>query len=54
MAFFNNISSKNKLFKNFFAYFELAWRADLKNGLIFLFTIIFGYCKQTADAAEMS
>ena len=54
MAFFNNISSKNKLFIKIFAYSESAWRADLKNGLIFFITIIFGYCKQTADAAENS
>ena len=54
MGFLSNISSKNQLFKNFFAYSESAQWADLKNGLIFVFTINFGNCKQTADTSEMS
>ena len=54
MAFLNNISSKNKLFKRIFAYSESAWRADLKNGLIFFIAMNFGNCKQTADASVMS
>ena len=54
MAFLNNISSKNKLFIKIFAYSELAWRANLKNGLIFFIAMNFGNYKQTADASEMS
>ena len=44
-GFLGKISSKNKLFSNFFAYLESAWRADWKNGLIFSiwWILIFGH-----------
>ena len=32
----------------------MAWRADLKNGLIFFIAMNFANCKQTADLMEMS
>ena len=54
MGFLSNICSKNEFLTRIFAYSELAWRADLKNGPILFSTINFGNCKQTADVSEMS
>ena len=53
-GFLSKISSKNEFLQNIFAFSELAWRADLKNGLIFFIAMNFANCKQTADLMEMS
>ena len=53
-GFLSKISLKNKLFQNVFAFFESAWRADLKNGLIFFIAMNFANCKQTADMMKMA
>ena len=53
-GFLGKISLKNKLFQNIFVFSESAWRADLKNVLIFFIVMNFGNCKQTADYTEMS
>ena len=53
-GFLSKISLINKLFQNVFAFFESAWRADLKNGLIFFIAMNFVNCKQTADMMKMA
>ena len=52
-GFLGKISLKNKLFQNIFAFSQSAWRADLKNVLIFFIAMNFGNCKQTAGMAEI-